>query len=63
MGYTDDNEDEQMQLAMAICQSEIDEEDVSLQHVLQTTREEHEREFQRALELSVKVSMQCICIC
>ncbi|TGZ57717.1 hypothetical protein CRM22_009874 [Opisthorchis felineus] len=49
----DGADDEQMQLAMAICKAEMDEENVSLQRILQSSEEEaQEKELQRALELS-----------
>ncbi|CAH8615492.1 unnamed protein product [Dicrocoelium dendriticum] len=49
----DDIDDEQVQLAMAVCQAEMDQENLSLQRILQISQlEAQEHDFQKALELS-----------
>lgn len=49
----EDEDDEQVQLAMAVCQAEMDQENLSLQRILQLSQlEAQEHDLQRALELS-----------
>ncbi|CAL8095585.1 unnamed protein product [Calicophoron daubneyi] len=48
-------EDEDMELAMAVCEAELDEDNITLQRVLKSSAAEHqEKELEEALRLSAK---------